>query len=360
MYMRFGAASLALTTGVLLGAAILPQPVLAAPIAVAAAAATSAAADLVLVTWIARKDPREIVRITAKTALYLSSDRDRAIAQFLSAGYQSAIKRATATRARNLDFAKRILATTSRLAAPEVYAAAEAAVNGTDVEQAWFVRTGYTAAKERDRLAREADGAQKAALLETDRLFVVMLRDKDPGEQVKASAAWALRTGATDADIVDFFAHGWLNGASLDLEVHRTRLADADVAWDKAIDALIMTAEDAEAAAVATADEAKRAQAALAWQVVKEKTDTARTTWSEAETAARAQAANWQEVAAAALAAKGPNWEPVIAPATANQAEWAEEITIATDRTDYWSGLYTKALAGELRMTTTTTTTTTS
>lgn len=350
--MRLGAASLALTTGVLFGAATLPQPVLAVPIAAAATTAVSTAADLVLVTWIARKDPREVVRISAKTALYLSSDRDRAVAQFLASGYQSAIKRAAATRARNLDFAKRILATTSQLASPEVYAAAEAAVSGTDVDQAWFVRTGYAAAKGRDQAAREADGAQKKALLDSDRLLVATLRDTDPGPQVQASAAWALRDGATDTDIVDFFAHGWLNGASLDLEVHRSRIADAAVEWHRTIDGLVKTAEAAEAAAVATADEAKRAQALRDWQKVRDLTDTANDAWAEAERVARAQAANWREVAAAALNATGPNWAHIAAPAAANELEWAEELTTATGEATYWSDLYTKALAGEQRMTT--------
>ncbi|RSM41381.1 hypothetical protein DMB66_56095, partial [Actinoplanes sp. ATCC 53533] len=127
-------------------AAALSSSVLLAPLAAfaapaAATATSSAAADLVFVRWLSIKDPRQTVRSAAWTAI-ISSAQDRAIAQFLTGGYQSAKMRATTTQARNLDFAKRVQATSVPEVSPEVHEAARFAVDGTDTDRTHFARTG--------------------------------------------------------------------------------------------------------------------------------------------------------------------------------------------------------------------------
>ncbi|WP_199752372.1 hypothetical protein [Actinoplanes sp. ATCC 53533] len=299
-------------------AAALSSSVLLAPLAAfaapaAATATSSAAADLVFVRWLSIKDPRQTVRSAAWTAI-ISSAQDRAIAQFLTGGYQSAKMRATTTQARNLDFAKRVQATSVPEVSPEVHEAARFAVDGTDTDRTHFARTGYAAAKQRDRLAREADGEYARALSQFDRDFVAAVRDHDPGEQVRASAAWALRTGATDSDVVEFLTYGWINGAALDLDLRRARLADSDTAWRTTVNRLVTEAQAAEQAALAAGQEGAkqaRAAAARAWEAVGDQTGPARSAWSDAEAVAQAQAENWRAVAAAALAATGPNWAPI-------------------------------------------------
>ncbi|MGK5679320.1 hypothetical protein [Actinoplanes sp. URMC 104] len=355
MSIRMGAASAALLAGVLAVSAAVPAT-LAMPQPAAAAALYSAEDDLFFVRWLSTDDPRQVVRVAARLAL-TSSAQERAVAQFLTSGYDSAVARAAATRARNLDFAQRVLAATVQRVSPEVYAAALHAVNGTDADRASFVRTGYAGAKERDRAARAADGAQARALLQADRDFVTALRDTDPGEQVRAAAAWATRPGATDDDIVDFFAYGWIDGASLDLEVHRMRLADNEVRWRRTVSRLLTEAQAAELAANGTAGEAAeqaRAAAARAWQAVGEQTSPGRTAWAGAEAVAREQAENWRLVAAAAAAAESPNWTPVVAPAEGNSQAWAAQATAATEQARFWQALLQQARDGELRMTTTT------
>jgi hypothetical protein len=353
MHVRLGAVAFVVAVGLAAGSGVAPALVSVGHVPAAAAATSSAAADLAFVRWLSTKDPRQTVRVAARTAV-ISSAQDRAVAQFLATGYESAKSRAAAARSRNLDFARRVLAASVPEVSPEVHAAAEHAVNGTDTDRARFVAGEYAAAKERDRLARASDGARAHALMQADRQFVVGLRDSDPGEQVRAAAAWAVRTGSTDADVVEFFAYGWLTGASLDLEVHRIRLADSDAGWRSRVARLVGEAEAAERAANAAAQEGAaqaRAAAARAWQAVGDRTAPARTAWAGAEAAALAQATNWQAVAAAALAAGGPNWTPIVGSATINQLDWSAERDTAAEQAQFWTGLLDQALAGERRMT---------
>jgi hypothetical protein len=302
---------------------------------------------------VASYDPRSSVRAAAWGAL-VSSDVEAALTRFFNGSYEFAQSRAALNVARNTDFAQRVLATHTAEFAPEVHAAAAYALSRGATALEAFARNGYAAAKARDRQAREDAGAQAAALAQFDRDFVALLRDHDPGEQVRASAAYALRPAATDADLVEFFAYDWANAAELDVAAYRIRTSDEDARWRAGIQELVSTAQQAEEAALATAGEAAeqaRAVAGRAWADVAARSGPPRVLWVDAEQVALAQAANWQQVYAAANAATGPNWEAVVGSAGATAESWATEREQAAEQAAYWSGLLSDALAGELRMT---------
>ncbi|MCA2217951.1 hypothetical protein [Jidongwangia harbinensis] len=317
-----------------------------------ATASTASAADRAYVRLLARADPRSTVKATAWAAL-ISSNVDAAIARFFASDFDYAVRRAAQAKVRNADFARRVLETHTAEFAPEVHAAAEAAYYGTAAQQEYFARTGYAEAKERDRQAREAAGAQAAALAQADRDFVALLRDHDPGEQVRAAATFASRPAATDADLVDFFAHDWVNASALDLEAFRINCADADVRRRAQAVRLVADARAAEQAARDTAGEAAeqaRAAAARAWATAGAHTGPARVAWARAEQHAEAQAANWRQVAQAAGSATGINWEAIAGAAGTTAETWAAERQNAAEQAAYWENLYAEALAGELAM----------
>lgn len=333
--------------------AAMPGGYAAAVRAAQASAADSAAADRAFVRFVALRHPQSTVRAAAWLAL-LSSTPDAAVAQFLASGYEAARARAAARNQQNLDFAKRILATHTAAYAPEVNAAAKRAVNGSDADRELFARTGYTEAAARDRQVREADGRHAAALVQADRDYVAVLRDSDPGAQVRVGAGYALRAGATDADLVEFFAYGWNSSARLDLELHQSAIADSDVRWRATINRLVVEARAAEQAAREASGEAAaaaRAQAATAWRTVGEQGTPPRSAWRHAEDVAAAQAASWQAIALAAAAADGVNWESIAASSVSNQAAWNTERETAAEQARYWTELLDQARAAELEMT---------
>jgi hypothetical protein len=299
-------------------------------------------------------DPRSSVRAAAWGAL-VSNDVEAAVARFVATGFDFAKRRAAQSDARNTDFARRVLATHTAEFAPEVHAAARFALDSRHAaDRETFARTGYAAAKARDRQAREATGAQAAALEQFDRDFVALLRDNDPGEQVRAAATYALRPAATDADLVEFFAHDWTNAAALDRDAFRIEVTDEDMRWRAGVARLVTAAQTAEAAALATAGEAAeqaRAAAVRAWGDVAAQTGPPRVVWAQAQQVAEEQAANWHRVAAAAGAATGLNWNVVLGTAGVTAESWAAERDQAAEQAAYWSGLLAEALAGEQRMT---------
>ena len=334
--------------------ALVPLVAPGANIALAAgASAQSLAGDKLWVQYLAKYDPRSTVRIAAWQAL-LSSAPEAAIAQFVTSGYDYAVKLAAERKARNADFAKRVLATYTAEFAPEVHAAAQFAVNSRDdADRDRFANGGFAAAKQRDTAARNATGEQAAALVEADRAFVRNLAANDPGAQVRVSASYAVRTGAADSDLVDFFASGWAFGARLDLETFRQRSADGDTRWRATLARLMTDAAAAEQAAKdASADlaEQARAKAVQAWQAVGDQTAPARSYWSEARGLADTQAANWAAVYAAASGATGPNWTAILQPAQAGQADWDAEREFAAQQAAYWNSLLQQALDGEQRV----------
>ncbi|MFF0148779.1 hypothetical protein ATK36_0332 [Amycolatopsis sulphurea] len=311
------------------------------------------AAEKAWVRHLAMNDPRSIVRIAAWQAV-LSKAPEAAIRQFMDSGYAYAVRLSEEKKARNTDFVKWVLATYPAEFSPAVHAAAQKAMNSPDdAERERFAHGGFEAAKQRDRTARETTGKQARALAEADRQFVRDLAAHDPGEQVRVSASYAVRVGATDSDVVDFFASGWAFGAKLDLDTHRRRSADNEMRWRAALSRLLSDAAAAEQAARdASGDQAERAKSAAvrAWQAVGEQTGPARSYWGEAQRLADKQAANWATVLAAANAGSGPNWAAMTGPARDNQAEWTDESTQAAQQARYWAGLLQQAEDGEQRV----------
>lgn len=348
MRKRFLMSAVCLSMAVALGSVVSPSAALAATVSV-----KDFTADKVWVQYLALNDPRSVVRIAAWQAL-LSSAPEAAVRQFKDSGYDYAVTLSAQKKARDADFAKRVLATYPAEFSPEVHAAAQDAVNSRDdADRERFANGGFEAAKQRDSAAREVKGEQAKALAEGDRKFVRDLAVNDPGEQVRVSASYAVRVGSTDSDVVDFFANGWAFGAKLDLDTHRLRSADDEIRWRATLSGLLSDAAAAEQAARdASGDLAEKARAAAvrAWQAVGEQTTPARSYWGEAQLLADRQAANWASVLAAANAASGPNWAAIVGPAQASQAVWTEEGKVAAQQAEYWTALLQQALDGEQRV----------
>jgi hypothetical protein len=323
--------------------------------------ATATSEDPDLASWdrefvrlVAGSHPQELVRADAWVAL-ISEDGETAVTEFVETGLWDAVRRADEVDAWNADFARRVLATFTADYSPEVHAAALHAVNGAASDRDTFVRTGFAAAQQRDRQARAAEGSQAAALVEADRAFVRDLAANDPGPQVRVAAAWATRTGATDDDLVAFFADGWAHASVLDLEGHRRQEMESDARWRSTARRLLVDAQEAERAALDAAEEVReqaRAMAAMAWRTAADQTTAPRGAWAEMEQVALRQAANWRAVAAAAAAASGPNWQAIAGPAARSESAWAAERNWAAEQARMWDALLAQALDGEQRMST--------
>ncbi len=322
-------------------------PAVASPPGVSVAAVNDAEYDFVL--WLAQYDERAMVRSTAWTAL-LETDVAAGILRFFESEWEYAELLAADGSARNNDFVKYVVDTCVPEYSPEVCAAAVNVLYGSPEEQEEFVATGYAAAKERDRRDRDEIGEQAAALVAADRLYVTRLRDGDPGAQVRLAAAWALRDGASDSDLVEFFSHSWAYSAGLDVRAHRTAIAVRDAAWRREVVRLTLAAEEAERKARETAGEAQaqaRAAAARAWGGIARNAGPARVAWQDAERTALAQAEVWRQVAAAAAAADSANWKPILGASGDIGGQWATDTTTAGKQAAYWADLYTKAVAAE-------------
>ncbi|WP_370419188.1 ALF repeat-containing protein [Streptomyces sp. QH1-20] len=292
------------------------------------------------------------VRVSAWNALR-SSRGDAAIADWLApgGGYDAAKQRMRTTRSRNTAFCERVVSTHPVEFSPEVRTAAERALKGSDTDRAAFVRTGYAEAQQRDRAAREADAQQRQEAAANDRAFVRALAEQDPGEQVRVAAQWALRTGATNADVVEFFGYGWVTGAALDLEGYRMRVADAEVLRHHTLKLLIEKATAAEQDLKNTADWAKaRAEAEGAWRAVAEHADAAQKAWLAEQDTARAQAENWRNIGKAAKESADGLWKNIAGPADANQDSWAKEQTEAAGSAAFWKDMFDRAKDSENRM----------
>ncbi|WP_199752793.1 hypothetical protein [Actinoplanes sp. ATCC 53533] len=349
--MRKRALAAALAAVTLAGAFGTAGPASAYPSVVVAVApvVVDDAAEREFLLWLAQSDERAMVRSTAWSAL-LSDEGYPAIQRFFDSEYDYAEQLSASSRTRNKDFVAYVLATCVPTYAREVCVAAQRASRGTDADREAFVRTGYAGAKERDRRVREAAGKEAAALVEADRAVVAVLRDSDPGAQVRAAAAWALRPGSVDGDVVEFFAYGWAHAAGLDVRAYRTQLAADEVAWRRTVNRLIAEAQAAELAARAAAGEAAaqaRRAAAQAWATVADNTGPARVAWQRAEQVALAQAETWRQVAAAAAANQSPNWTPVLGTADTMGRQWTVERDQVSVQSAYWTGLYQRALAAE-------------
>ncbi|MEU9801459.1 hypothetical protein [Streptomyces sp. NPDC051000] len=303
------------------------------------------------VTSMAKTHPAAEVRTSAWNALR-SSRGDEALIEWFApgGGFDYAKQRARETRARNKAFCERVAATHTAGFSPEVRAAATRALKGSAAEQAAFVKTGYADAQQRDRTARESGERQRLEVEARDRDFVRDRADQDPGEQVRVAARWALRPGAADTDVAEFFGYGWATGAVLDLEAYRTQVADAEAVRHHTLTRLVREATDAEAAVRGAADAAKaRAEAERAWKAVSEHSGEARRAWLAEQAAAAAQAEHWQAVVALSRDSARELWKTISATAETGQGAWAGEQTRAQEAAAFWQTMYDRARDGENR-----------
>ncbi|SDL81329.1 hypothetical protein [Streptomyces wuyuanensis] len=303
------------------------------------------------VTSMAKTHPAAEVRTSAWNALR-SSRGDEALAEWLApgGGFDYAKQRARDTRARNRAFCERVVATHTVGFSPEVRAAAARALKGSAADQAAFVRTGYAEAQQRDRAAREAGERQRLEVAAGDRDFVRARGESDPGEQVRVAARWALRPGAADPDVEEFFGYGWAAGAALDLEAYRTRVADAETMRHHTLTLLVREATAAEAAVQGAADAARaRAEAERAWKAVSEHAEAARRGWAEEQAAAAAQAEHWRAVALLSRDSAEQLWKAVSGTAESHRDAWAGELAGAERASAFWKAMFDRAQDGESR-----------
>ncbi|MEU4209246.1 hypothetical protein AB0F13_04425 [Streptomyces sp. NPDC026206] len=292
------------------------------------------------------------VRTSAWNALR-STRGDDAIAEWMApgGGYDAAKQRTRDARARNKAFCERVVATHTKEFSPEVRAAAERALKGTAADQAAFVKTGYADAQRRDRAVRESNAQHKLDVAAKDRDFVRSLAEHDPGEQVRVAAQWALRPGAVDADVAEFFGYGWVTGGTLDLESQRMRVADAETLRHHTLSLLIKQAVAAEEAVKGAADAAKaRAEAEQAWKAVSEHSAAAQKAWEAEQAATTAQMENWQNIAKAARESSDELWKNIAQPAEANQDAWSKEQAESLEAAKYWKAMFDRARDGESRV----------
>ncbi|MCC3775209.1 hypothetical protein K6I33_006131 [Streptomyces sp. UNOB3_S3] len=317
----------------------------------AAAKAAAAEASRNWVLRLAKSSMPVEIRTSAWNALR-SARGDEAIAEWLApgGGFDAAKQRIRDARVRNRLFCERVVRTHPVEFSPETRAAAERALKGTAADQAAFVKTGYAEAQKRDRAVREADTKHKLEVAAKDRDFVSSVAGHDPGEQVRVAAQWAVRPGAMDADVVEFFGYGWMTGATLDAEAFRTRIAEAETLRHAALSRLLEDAVAAEKAVKGSSDAAKaRAEAERAWQAVSGHAEAARKAWLAEREAAMAQAENWKNIAKAAKASADELWKNIGRSADENERNWSQEQAEASESAAFWQNMFDKAQAGEKR-----------
>ncbi|MGW8328798.1 hypothetical protein ACWGLE_12950 [Streptomyces sp. NPDC055897] len=345
--------------------ATVPPVWAAAPVRAAASSTTSDPADQSWVTVsVAAEAARERVLRLAKSGLpaeirtsawnALRSTRgDAAIEEWLApgGGYDGAKQRLRDTRSRNRAFCERVVRTHPIAFSPEVRAAAERALKGSDADRAAFVKAGYAEAQQRDRTAREADAQHQREVAAKDRDRVLAMAEHEPGEYVRTAAQWAVRPGATDEDIAEFFGYGWANSAVLDLEAYQLRGADTEVRRHHELSRLIAQAASAERALGTVADTAKaRAEAERSWRAVAEHADAARKAWLTEQETARTQAENWRNIAQVSKESADAVWKDITAPAEARQRDWAKEQADAAETALFWKDMLDRARDGETRV----------
>ncbi|MFQ6146854.1 hypothetical protein ACLMNJ_27910 [Streptomyces seoulensis] len=295
--------------------------------------------------------PAEL-RTSAWNALR-SSRGDAAITEWLApgGGYDLAKQRLRDTRTRNRLFCERVVSTHPAEFAPGTRAAAERALKGTDADRAAFVKSGYDTAQLADRRTREAAAEQQQTVREADRAFVTSLAEHDPGGQVRVSAQWALRPGAGDEDIREFFAYGWTSGGALDLEGHRLRTADSEALRHRTLTLLLKAAVEAEEALDGAADAAAaRAEAERAWQAVAGHARDSQAAWLAERELATRQAASWNDIQALAQGSAQELWKLIAGPAGENRQSWTKEEENAVGSAAFWQDVLRQASDGATRV----------
>lgn len=302
-----------------------------------------------LTSHLAVASPYGAVRAAAITAIN-SPRGEVAVREFIPTGWCQATERAEKDAAMNDHIIARVLATHAYETSPWVWSAADAAKTASPPEKEYFVRFGLEEARAADQRARDQHGAHAAALKAFDRNYVAQMRDTAQGEQVRIAAAYALRDGATDSDIVEFYTYAWASFGKLDIERFQLTTADQEMRWFAAVDRLTKSAREAQAAAEAASGEAQRAlrlQAADAWGQVAAAAVPSVSGWKAAKQTADAQAQQWGAIYQLALRQTGPPWKAMSKPARANRDAWERDSRNARDRAADWERVLADALAAE-------------
>ncbi|MEV8533729.1 hypothetical protein [Streptomyces sp. NPDC051211] len=323
------------------------DPGAAEAVLVAAAAGARAEVQRIALSGL----PAEL-RTSAWNALR-STRGDAAITEWLApgGGFEQAKQRLRDARTRNRQFCDRVVRTHPAEFAPQTRAAAERALKGSDADRAAFVKTGYAQAQHGDRVAREAAAGEQRAVLERDREFVRSLAEHDPGEQVRVAAQWALRSGAADEDVREFYGFGWVTGGALDLEGHRLRTTDSEALRHRTLTLLLKTATEAEAALRGASDAAAaRAEVERAWQAVASHARDAHTAWQAERERAAQQAESWKGIQALAQGSAEEMWKRITDPAGANRQSWSKEEQDAVGSAAFWQDILQQARDGQTRI----------
>jgi hypothetical protein len=344
MRKRFIAAGISLSVA----CGVVPVAVLSGPAAAyAAEEPPQVDATWARVEYLAQADPNPLIRAGAQRAL--ATGDPALVARFLEVDYPYLVEEAALMAQLDREWCDLVLSSITPEDSPAVYAAAQAAISGSDADRAEFVRSGYAAAQQQDDAVRQEAEAAARALVERDRGYVRQLALTAPGEQVRAAASFATRPMATDRDLDEFFEHSWIFSADLDLEVFRRNNNENDTFQGRRVERRITAARDAEAAAQdppAGLAEERRAAVERAWQDASAAANALRDAWLNAQHVAAIEAEHWATVVVDA-SGEGltPAWATVAASAEATRAEWEAEQAGAAERAQYWESVARQAAA---------------
>src|SRR3954447_20722665 len=205
MLKRFIAAGISVSVA----CGVVPVAVLSGPAAYAAEEPPQVDATRAMVEYLAQADPNPLIRAGAQRAL--ATGDPALVARFLEVDYPYLVEEAARMAQLDREWCDLVLSSITPEDSPAVYAAAQAAISGSDADRAEFVRSGYAAAQQQDDAVRQEAEAAARALVERDRGYVRQLAVTAPGEQVRVAASFATRPLADDRDLDEFFTYTWMS-----------------------------------------------------------------------------------------------------------------------------------------------------
>ncbi|AEV84854.1 hypothetical protein ACWT_3830 [Actinoplanes sp. SE50] len=311
---------------------------------------TPAEAENTFVRWLSTQDPRAMIRSRARAAI-LSTPAERTT--FLAETYTRVLPDIALTRARQTDYATRMVRTHPAIYYPWVNATGLRALDGAEARIREFSSTDYTAAltKDRDKVPFDTGAAGVVA---EDRAFVAELAVSGLSPVARERAARAVTAG-TDADIAEFLLYRWAISAEVDIELFRTDYVAAEFGWWTDVRKAVVAAESAEQLArdaVGDAAEPARAAAVRAWEAVGAQAATALAGWAAHQRFTQVQIDDWQRTATTAAASTSPTWRLLKVDAPAVRKLWLAEQANAAARTAWWTAVNENARARVAALTT--------
>ncbi|WP_433789589.1 hypothetical protein [Actinoplanes sp. CA-252034] len=311
---------------------------------------TQAEAERMFVRWLSTQDPRAMIRSRARVAI-LSDQAARTT--FLTETYTRVLPDIAATRARQTEYATRMVRTHLAIYHPWVNATGLRALDGAEARIAEFSSTGYSAAAAKDRDKVPFDTGAGGVVPE-DRTFVAELAVSALSPVARERAARAVTDG-TDAAIAEFLLYRWAISAEVDIEVFRTDHVAAEfVRWTDVRDAVVAaeSAEQLARDAVGDAAEPARAEAVRAWEAVGAQASPALAAWAAHQESTQVQIDDWQRTATTAATSTSPTWRLLKVDAPAVRKLWLAEQKNAAARTAWWTAVNEHALARVAALTT--------